>query len=103
MPHASPMVITSITFLYFVYVIQVILATHWTRNNWRSVLFRGSQVFVFFFCALAGYATSLLPDSYQGVREVLHWLLVVAALFLVVSGQGYVVGRMLTTPDKPHE
>lgn len=97
--HASAPVLLLISAAYFMFAVQVWWQVRGRDLNKRSAWALIPLIVVFVFCALSGYLTSLMPADWWWFREFLHWILLAASAWLVLSNQALVIADILARHD----
>ena len=97
MHDVSPVSILIICTSYLIFVGQIVFATDWRRADPRGAIAILCLAVVFLFCALSGYASTLLRESYIWVREYLHWILASASVGLVVTNKAGAIASLLSS------
>lgn len=95
--HGPAWTIWLIVFCYLIFAFQV-----WHQAPIKPLKTKGGRavfalVLVFVLCATAGYAMSLLPETWQTVRDIAHYALAAASVWLVASNQAGAVAKMIGT------
>ena len=96
MPHqADSLSVTLIGTLYFIFALQVFWQIRGRKLDAQRAGALIPLVLTFVLCGAAGYLTTLLPDTFWSLREMLHWMLVVCAGWLVLTNQARTVAEVL--------
>lgn len=93
--HAHPLTLLIITLCYFIFALQIVWQTRWSRVKMDSAVALGSLVVVFVFCALSGYLTTLFGPEWAIIREVMHVILAAASVVLVISNRARIISKLM--------
>lgn len=103
--HASPILLYLIVIGYFVFAIQVAVQVNWIYVHRPYLVALGSLIAVFVFCALSGYASTLMVDSAttRNIREAFHVILACATWSMVLTNQPREIAHMVELRTKSAE
>lgn len=84
MHHADPGAILTIILAYFIFAALVLRSSLRVGLRTKKGQTRAILSAVFLFCGFTGYGTFLLPDSFDNLSRLSHWILAFTAIALCV-------------------
>ena len=89
--------LVGIGILYHIFAFQIFSQGVGKNVDWKKASPIIALILVFIICAYSGYLSLLLPECHVTdlIRKGLHWALIVASGWLVVSNQAAIIVKLI--------